>query len=121
MSESCHHSACCVGYIPLGLSSHLVLLGLSLHLLHLDGIWLASAHVQLVVPHAQRQNALVDSQPLSEKYEVLQQQEHDSTSHRTEFINLISLHISQTAKPHVMFCPGFYLVNHSSFLQVVIF
>lgn len=45
---------------------------LLLHLLHLDRVRLSSAHVQLMVAHAQGQNALVDAQTRSVEDEVLQ-------------------------------------------------
>ena len=38
-----------------------LLLGLCLHLLHLDVVWLASAHVQVMVAHAESQDALANS------------------------------------------------------------
>ena len=46
---------------PLLLFGQFLLPGLSLHLLHLNGVRFATAHVQLMVPHAQRQDALVDA------------------------------------------------------------
>lgn len=46
---------------PLLLSLCLLLFGLGSHLLHLDGIGLASAHVEIVVTHAQGQDTLVDA------------------------------------------------------------
>lgn len=42
-------------------SLHFLLSGLRLHLLHLDGVRLASVHVELVVAHAQLQDGLVDA------------------------------------------------------------
>ncbi|TNN51082.1 hypothetical protein EYF80_038718 [Liparis tanakae] len=50
-----------------------LLFGLSLHLLDLDGVGLAAAHVQLVVAHAQLQDALVDSQSGGVEYEILEE------------------------------------------------
>lgn len=49
----------------------LFLSGLSLHLLHFNGVRLPPPHVQLVVSHAQRQDALVDPQPWSIEHKVL--------------------------------------------------
>jgi len=59
--------------LPFSLFVEFVFAGLRLHLLHLDRVGLASTHVQLMVAHAQRQDALVDPQSLREKYEILQQ------------------------------------------------
>ena len=58
---------------PLHLLLVLLLPGLGLHLLHLDGVGLPSAHVQLVVPHAEVQDPLVDAQAGRVEHEVLQQ------------------------------------------------
>lgn len=44
------------------LLSQLFFPGLCLHLLHLDGVGLASSHVQLVVAHTQGQDTFVDAQ-----------------------------------------------------------
>lgn len=49
----------------------LLLLGLGLHLLHFNGVRLAATHVQLMVAHAQLQNAFVDSQSWGKKHKVL--------------------------------------------------
>lgn len=52
----------CDGFDVLLLKSlHFLLSGLRLHLLHLDGVRLASVHVELVVAHAQLQDGLVDA------------------------------------------------------------
>ena len=56
----------------------LLLAGLGLHLLHLDGVGFPPPHVQLVVPHAERQHALVDAQTRRVEYKVLQYREEDS-------------------------------------------
>jgi hypothetical protein len=50
----------------------LLLSGLGLHLLYLDGVRLPATHVQLMVPHAQLQNPLVDSQAGGIEHKVLQ-------------------------------------------------
>lgn len=56
---------------PLHLLVVLLLSSLSFHLLHLDGVWLAAPHVQLVVAHAESQDALVNAQSRSVEYKVL--------------------------------------------------
>lgn len=61
----------CNTLAPLHLFLVLFLSGLSLHLLHFDGVRLPPPHVQLVVSHAQRQDALVDPQPWSIEHKVL--------------------------------------------------
>ena len=61
----------CQGPAPLCLLVVLLLAGLRLHLLHLDGVGLPPPHVQLVVTHAQGQDALVDPQPGSVEHKVL--------------------------------------------------
>lgn len=48
-----------------------LLTGLSLHLLDLNRVGLAAAHVQLMVAHAQGQDPLVDAQTRSKEYKVL--------------------------------------------------
>ena len=63
------------GNSPLHLLLVLLLAGLGLHLLHLDGVGLPAPHVQLVVPHAQRQDALVDAQPRRVEHKVLRSAE----------------------------------------------
>lgn len=60
------------GHSPLQLLLVLLLPGLGLHLLHLDGVGLPAAHVQLMVPHAKLQDPLVDSQAWGIEHEVLQ-------------------------------------------------
>lgn len=60
--------------LPLHLLVVLLLPSLSLHLLHLNGVRFAAAHVQLVVAHAESQNALVDAQSWSVEYKVLKRQ-----------------------------------------------
>lgn len=56
---------------PFLLLQMLLLQGLSFHLLDLDGVGLAAAHVQLMIAHAQLQDALVDLQSLCVKHKVL--------------------------------------------------
>lgn len=58
--------------LPLHLLVVLLLPSLSLHLLHLNGVGLPPPHVQLVVSHAQRQDALVDPQPRGVEHEILE-------------------------------------------------
>lgn len=55
---------------PLSLFGEFLLAGLRFHLLHVDGVGLAPAHVQLVVAHAQRQDALVHAHARGEEHEV---------------------------------------------------
>ena len=59
--------------VPLHLFVVLLLSGLSLHLLHLDGVGLPPPHVQLMVPHTQCQDALVDPQPRGVEHKVLEE------------------------------------------------
>lgn len=59
------------GLAPLHLFLVLLLPSLSLHLLHLNGVWFAAAHVQLMVAHAESQDAFVDAQPRCVEYKVL--------------------------------------------------
>lgn len=59
--------------VPLHHFVVLLFSGLSLHLLHLNGVRLPPSHVQLVVSHAQRQDALVDPQPRGVKHKVLKE------------------------------------------------
>lgn len=59
---------------PFGLLGEALLLGLRLHLLHLDRVGLSSSHVQLVVAHAQREDALVDAQTIRVEDEILKKQ-----------------------------------------------
>lgn len=66
------HSLRLSGHSPLQLLLVLLLPGLGLHLLHLDGVGLPAAHVQLVVPHAELQDPLVDSQARGVEHKVLQ-------------------------------------------------
>ena len=61
--------------VPLHLFVVLLLSGLSLHLLHLDGVRLPPPHVQLMVPHTQRQDALVDPQPRGVEHKVLEEKQ----------------------------------------------
>lgn len=49
----------------------LILSGLGLHLLHLNRVWLSPSHVQLMVAHAQLQDALVYAQSWGIKHKVL--------------------------------------------------
>lgn len=58
--------------VPFHLLVMFFLPGLSFHLLHFDGVGLSAPHVQLVVAHAQRQDALVDAQARRVKHKVLQ-------------------------------------------------
>lgn len=44
--------------------------GLGLHLLHVDGVGLAAAHVKFVVAHAEGEDPLVDADALDEEDEV---------------------------------------------------
>ena len=55
----------------------LLLSGLGLHLLHLDRVGLAAPHVQLVVAHAQLQDALVYAQSWCVKHKVLKEEEEE--------------------------------------------
>lgn len=64
--------------VPLHLFVVLLLSGLRLHLLHLDGVGLPPPHVQLMVSHTQRQDALVDPQPRRVEHKVLEQNGHRS-------------------------------------------
>ena len=43
---------------------------LSLHLLNIDGVRFASAHVQLVIAHAQGEDTFVDANTWREEYEI---------------------------------------------------
>lgn len=56
--------------LPLRLLGQLLLPGLGLHLLHVDGVGLAATHVELVVAHAQSQDALVHAHARSKEHEV---------------------------------------------------
>ena len=62
----------CAPPVPLLLFVVFLLSGLGLHLLHLDGVRLPPPHVQLVVPHTQSQDPLVDPQPRRVEHKVLQ-------------------------------------------------
>ena len=55
---------------PLQLLGHFLLTCLCLHLLHLNGVRLAASHVQLMVAHAQSQDALVDAKAGSVEHKV---------------------------------------------------
>lgn len=57
---------------PLHLFLLLLLSGLGLHLLHLNRVRLAATHVQLMVAHAQLQDAFVYAQSWGIKHKVLQ-------------------------------------------------
>lgn len=59
--------------LPLPALDLLLLSGLDLHLLHLDRVRLAAAHVQLMVAHAQVQDPLVDAQSRRIEHKVLKQ------------------------------------------------
>ena len=56
---------------PLHLLGVLVLTSLGLHLLNLNRVWLATAHVELVVAHAQGKDALVDAKSGGKENKVL--------------------------------------------------
>ena len=56
---------------PLLLSFGLLLPRLGLHLLHLNGVRLTPAHVEVMVAHAQCQDALVDAQTRSIEHKIL--------------------------------------------------
>jgi len=68
--------------LPLNLLLVLLLAGLRLHLLHLNGVGLAAAHVQLVVAHAQCQDALVDAQTRRVEHKVLRNRERRVNGNR---------------------------------------
>ena len=70
-------------YQPFHLFGVLLLTGLGLHLLDLNCVGLAAAHVQLVVAHAQGQHSLVDAQTRSKEHKVLRGREHVSTEVQT--------------------------------------
>lgn len=53
----------------------LLLPSLSLHLLHFNGVGFSAAHIQLVVSHAQSQDALVYAQSRRIEYKVLQKEQ----------------------------------------------
>ena len=57
--------------VPLHLFLLLLLSGLGFHLLYLNRVRLAATHVQLVVTHAQLQDALVYAQSRGIKHKVL--------------------------------------------------
>lgn len=52
------------------LLGELLLARLRLHLLHIYGVWFAAPHVQLVVAHAEREDALVDAHARREEHKV---------------------------------------------------
>lgn len=54
-----------------------LLSGLCLHLLHLNSVRLPALHVQLVVPHAQQQDTLVEAQARRVEHKVLIEQEQE--------------------------------------------
>lgn len=58
-------------HLPFLLLYVLLVLGLSFHLLDLDGVGLAAAHVQVMIAHAQLQDALVYAQSWCVKHKVL--------------------------------------------------
>lgn len=64
-----------LGPVPLPLLLQPLLFGLRLHLLNLDGVWLATVRVELMVSHAQLQDGLVDPQSWGVEYEVLGKKE----------------------------------------------
>lgn len=57
--------------VPLHLLLVFLLFGLGLHLLHLNCVGFTATHVQLVVAHAQVQDALVYAQSRGVKHKVL--------------------------------------------------
>lgn len=57
--------------LPLHLPLGLLLPGLGLHLLHLNGVGLTPAHVQVMIPDAQGQDALVDAKARHVKNKLL--------------------------------------------------
>lgn len=59
-------------HLPLRLFHALLVLSLSFHLLYLDGVRLAAAHVLVMIAHAQLQDALVYAQSSCVKHKVLQ-------------------------------------------------
>lgn len=59
-------------HLPFNLLQLLLLQRLSFHLLYLDGVGLAAAHVQVMIAHAQLQDALVNAQSWCVKHKVLQ-------------------------------------------------
>lgn len=56
--------------VPLLLLGQLLLSSLCLHLLHLNGVWLPTAHVQLVVAHAQCKDSLVDPEARRKEHKI---------------------------------------------------
>lgn len=58
-------------HLPFLLLELLLLQGLSFHLLYLDSVGLAAAHVQVMIAHAQLQDALVYAQSWCVKHKVL--------------------------------------------------
>lgn len=68
---SCHILDPVPNHAPLQLLLMFLLPSLSLHLLHLDGVGLPAAHVQLMVPHAELQDSLVNSQTWGIEHKVL--------------------------------------------------
>lgn len=65
------HSGIQRGRSPLHLLLVLLFPGLSLHLLHLSGVGLAATHIQLMVAHAQGQDALVDVHTRGIEHKIL--------------------------------------------------
>jgi len=96
---ACFLFVCLCVVPPLLLLLQLLLLGLRLHLLHLDGVGLASAHVQLVVAHGQLQDARVHTETRAVEYEVLQPTHtHTHTHHKTALCKCVCL---VTGWPHL--------------------
>lgn len=58
-------------HLPLHLPLVLLLPGLGLHLLHLNGVRFTSAHVQVMIPHTQGQDAFVDAKTRYVKNKIL--------------------------------------------------
>lgn len=71
---------------PFQLFLVLLLPGLGLHLLHLDGVGLPAPHVQLVVAHAELQDPLVNSQSRGIKHKVLGERDTTVSFFQTLFL-----------------------------------
>lgn len=76
--------------LPLQLLLVLLLPGLGLHLLYLNGVGLPAAHVQLVIPHAELQDPLVNSKAGGIEHEVLQNRTGWTIRRRNSFLWLSS-------------------------------
>lgn len=82
----------------------LLLSRLGLHLLHLDGVALTPAHVQFMVPHAQLQNALVDTQSRGIKYEVLKNKNKIPKWDNLSVSDVSHSHRVNYAFTHILWC-----------------